>query len=200
MTALTELRQLMPNRRMTRTEAFVIAERQATLLLKLNQITDGPVPSTIVTELPCLKVATRTPMASSGASKWMKPRWVILLNGVEPVARQKFSLGHELYHVILHLYAKQFFTDPMTGADRLLVEGLCDYFAGCLWMPKTFVKRAFGSGTQDYVELARKFQVSPQAIHVRLLQLGLVDSYGRHSEIDNAYLRSSTASLLGRAA
>jgi Zn-dependent peptidase ImmA (M78 family) len=200
MTVLGELRRLLPNRRMTRTEAFVIAERQATLLLKLHGITEGPVPSTIITELPCLKVATRTPMASSGATKWMKPRWVILLNGLEPVARQKFSLGHEAFHVVLHPYAKQFFSRPMTGADRLFVEGLCDYFAGCLWMPRTFVKRAFASGVQDYVDLARMFQVSPQAMHVRLLQLGLVDSYGRHSEMDNAYLRSTTASLLGRAA
>jgi Zn-dependent peptidase ImmA (M78 family) len=200
MTILTELRGLVPNRRVTRTEAFVIAEQQATLLLSRAQINEAPVPSTIVTELPFVTVATRMPMASSGATKWIKPQWVVLLNGLEPVPRQKFSLGHELYHVIMHPYAAQFFVQPMTAADRRLIESLCDYFAGCLWMPRKYVKRDFARGMQDYVDLARHYAVSPQAMHVRLLQLGLTNSYGRHSEMDNTYLRSSTASPLGQAA
>ncbi|MEO6318843.1 MAG: ImmA/IrrE family metallo-endopeptidase, partial [Acidimicrobiales bacterium] len=83
-------------------------------------------------------------------------------------------------------------------------ERLCDYFAACLLMPRSWVKQAYGSGVQDVVALAERFEVSPQAMQVRLLQLGLVDRYRRCRGIDNGisdiYLRSAPASPLGLAA
>lgn len=200
MTVLAELRRVLPKRALTRTEAYVLAERQATLLLKLSNLVKPPVPTTVVSRLPFLTVAVRTPMRSSGATRWVKPRWIVLLNGMEPPARQRFSLGHELKHIIDHEHAKQFFPRVMSSSGRLSVEQLCDFFAGSLWMPRPWVKRAFASGTQDTVDLARLFEVSPQAMHVRLLQLGLIDPYARHSEMDNAYLRSKSVSPLELAA
>ena len=93
MNLLHELRALAPNRRLTITEAHSIAERQALLLLRRQSI-DGPaVPNSVIADLPFIAVAVRTPMGSSGATRWIKPRWVVLLNGLEPVARQRFSLG-----------------------------------------------------------------------------------------------------------
>ena len=93
MTLLDEIRAVLPNRRMTWAEAYVLAERQANLLLKRQGITAGPVPSTVISRLPFVHVAVRTPMGSSGATRWIKPRWVVLLNGMEPPARQRFSLS-----------------------------------------------------------------------------------------------------------
>jgi len=199
---LADLRSLSPQRRLTATEAYSVAERQATRLLSRSGITSGPVPTEVIAELPFVRVATRRLLPASGATRWVKPRWVILLNGLESPSRQRFSLAHEFKHVLDHQHRKVQVLD--TPTKRLANERLCDYFAACLLMPRTWVKQAYGSGVQDVVALAERFEVSPQAMQVRLLQLGLVDRLGRCRGIDNTisdiYLRSAPALPLGLAA
>lgn len=202
MNLLADLRSLSPQRRLTATEAYSVAERQATRLLQRSGITSGPVPTEVITELPFVQVATRRLLPASGATRWVKPRWVILLNGLESPSRQRFSLAHELKHVLDHTHRQMRVLD--TPTKHLANERLCDYFAACLLMPRSWVKQAYGSGVQDVVALAERFEVSPQAMQVRLLQLGLVDRYGRCRGIDNTvsdiYLRSAPASPLGQVA
>ena len=199
MNLLAQVRAIAPNRRLTMTEACIVAERQAGLVLKLLAV-DGPaVPVSALADLPFLLVATRIGMQSSGATKWIKPRWIVLLNGLEPVTRQKFSLAHELKHIVDHPRLRSL---PPTNHPQAHYETelLCDYFAGCLLMPRSWVKKAYGDGVQNVTHLAELFQVSTRAMTVRLSQLGLGENYGRHGEIDNAYLRSKPASSLGQAA
>lgn len=191
MTLLQEVREVLPDRRMTWTEAFVFAERQARLFLDRQHVRQAPVPTSVMSELPFVQVAIRTPMHSSGATRWMKPRWVVLINGAEPPLRQRFSMAHELKHILDHEYAKRFFPRLMTPDDRRRVEQLCDYFAGCLLMPRSWVREAVKDFGADPVGLAELFQVSPQAMQVRLTQLGLMTPYQRCSGIDNLYLRQS---------
>lgn len=199
MSLLQDLRRFVPNRRLTITEAYVLAERQATELLRRQGACAAPVTSSLITGLPFLTVSVRVPMRSSGATQWIKPRWIVLLNGAESPARQRFSLAHELKHVLDHPRIKAF-GGPKTPTERRRTEQLCDYFAACLLMPRAWVKSAFYSGVQDVVELADLFQVSPPAMQVRLTQLGILDPYARCSGMDNAYLRQSSASSLGLAA
>lgn len=200
MSLLQELRAIVPARRLTRTEAFVLAERQATWLLQRTGITDAPVPSTMISRLPFVHVAIRTPMSSSGATRWIKPHWVVLLNGMEPVVRQRFSLAHELKHILDHDYARQVLGPTRSKSTNRSIEQLCDFFAASVLMPRTWVKSAFADGVQDVYDLAELFEVSPQAMQVRLLQLGLIDPYARCSGIDNVYLRSLPVSPLELAA
>ena len=58
-----------------------------------------------------------------------------------------------------------------------MVERICDYFAGCLLMPRPWVKRIYCSGR--WAAPARpcpsRIRVSQAAISVRLSQIGLVD-------------------------
>jgi Zn-dependent peptidase ImmA (M78 family) len=197
---LDELRALAPQRPLTEREAYGIAERQALRLLKLSDITSGPVPSEIVAGLPYVKVHVRRLANSSGGSKWIKPRWLIVLNSFEPSVRQRFSLFHEFKHVIDHPRMRSGLLRPDTPTKYLGNERLCDYFAACVLMPRPWIKAAWTAGLQDPVALATRFEVSPQAMQVRLLQLGLVEAYRRHGEIDNVYFRSQPASLLGQAA
>lgn len=203
MKLLADLRSLSPQRRLTAVEAYGVAERQATRLLHRSGVTSGPVPTEVITDLPFVRVATRRLLPASGATRWIKPRWVILLNGLESPTRQRFSLAHELKHVLDHQHRQATGTLD-TPTKHLANERLCDYFAACLLMPRSWVKQAYGSGVQDVVALAERFEVSPQAMQVRLLQLGLVDRHGRCREIDNTisdiYLRSRPASPLGQVA
>jgi plasmid stabilization system protein ParE len=197
---LAELRALIPNRRLTHTEALILAERQAQRFLRLQGVSEGPVPTEAITCLPFLTVAVRRPLPSSGATRWIKPHWVVLLNGNEAAVRQRFSLAHEFKHILDHPHAGTTYGSRHSARVRQDTERICDYFAGCLLVPRTWLRSAWTHGVQDPATLADLFAVSQQAIQVRLTQLGLVDSTVRCSEIDDIYLRSSPLSLLTPAA
>lgn len=200
MKLLEELRAVVPSRRLTLNEGYVLAERQATILLRRQGACAAPVPATLISGLPFVTVAVRTPMQSSGATRWIKPRWVVLLNGAEPAVRQRFSLAHEFKHILDHPNAETLYGSVDSATKRRRVEQLCDYFAACLLMPRGWIKQAYADGVQDEVDLAELFEVSPQAMRVRLLQLGIVGPYARCGGMNNAYLRQLPASSLGLAA
>ena len=98
---------------------------------------------------------------------------MIVLNGAEPMTRQRFSLLHEFKHVLDNPYIEYLYRSVrgMSAADQ--AEQVCDYFAACVLMPRAWVKRAWGSGIQDFRELAQLFHVSEGAMAIRLLGLGL---------------------------
>jgi Zn-dependent peptidase ImmA (M78 family) len=187
---LDQLRAVAPNRRLSLTEAYILAERQATKFLRLTDVTAAPIPTPVIAGLPFMQVAVRLSLGSSGATQWIKPRWVVLLNAAEPKVRQRFSLAHEFKHIIDHPHMTTMYGSAMDTTSRRRLERLCDYFAACLLMPRPWVKAAFTSGIQDITDLAEVFSVSSQAMQVRLQQLGLVERYQRCSEMDNSYFRS----------
>ena len=200
MSWLAELRAIVPQRRLTFLESRTLAERQATMLLKRLGVKEPAVPTSLLAGLPWLSVsAVRLRPGAAAAVKWSNHRWTLLINEAEPTTRQRFSIGHELKHIIDHPYA-----ETVSGRPRSLqspaTEHLCDYFAACLLMPRNWIKRAYASGVQDVYDLAELFDVSAQAMQFRLLQLGIAESYHRCREIDNSYLRLSRRSPLKLAA
>jgi predicted transcriptional regulator len=201
MKLLTDLRRLVPpGRRLSDIEAYGIAERQATRLLLRSGVTYGPVPSEVIAGLQFVQVHLRR-LPSSGATKWVKPHWHIILNSLESPVRQRFSLAHELAHIINHPHLHEAYGRLDTPTARLAHERLCDYFAACLLMPRPLVKDAWAHGAQDEVELAKRFDVSAQAMHVRIIQLGLLEPPERHPDIEGIYFRDSSPALqLGLAA
>jgi Zn-dependent peptidase ImmA (M78 family) len=62
------------------------------------------------------------------------------------------------------------------------IEQVCDYFAGCLLMPRPALKRAWVDGNQSVVSLARRFGVSQAAMQVRLHQTGIAAPQPRCSQ------------------
>ena len=106
----------------------------------------------------------------------------------------------EFKHVLDHPNVGLFY-GPAGGRTRQEhVERLCDYFAGCLLVPRPWLKRALTSGIQDLSELADLFQVSQPAMQVRLLQVGLVEPYQRCAPSDTLYLRALPSPPVGLAA
>jgi len=200
MNLLDELRDIVPDRRLSITESYVLAERQATALLERRGVDAAPVPTAVIADLPFVRVALNNAMEASGETKWQKPRWLISLHATEPAVRQRFSLAHEFKHILDHKRRQRFYPLIMNLADKRRHEQLCDYFAASLLMPRTWVKQAYSFGVQDEFELARLFQVSTQAMQFRLRQLGIVDPYERCSEMNSVYLRQLPASSLGLAA
>jgi Zn-dependent peptidase ImmA (M78 family) len=140
------------------------------------------VPEKAIATLPRIQVVRSTKaIPISGSAQWAKGVWHIILNGSEAQARQRFSLAHELKHIIDNPFVHVLYpaTLGMTSHDR--AEQTCDYFAACLLMPKVWVRRAWATDrVQELPRLARRFQVSQSAMRVRLLQLGLIEPSPRY--------------------
>lgn len=124
------------------------------------------------------------PWPVSGATHWTKGTWSIVIRSNEPLGRRRFTLAHEFKHVIdyRHIDVAYPSTRFMTHYRRR--EAVCDYFAGCLLVPRPWLKKAWGQGIQDIKMLAETFEVSPAAIQTRLLQTGLIEQTERCQIID----------------
>jgi predicted transcriptional regulator len=176
---VTELRDLMPIRPLLYGEALRLAEQQAARMLASAGITGPAVPERIIADLPRVQVNRMSPFPVSGATEWSHGRWHIVLNGAEPATRQRFSLAHELKHIIDHPFVDQIYANLPEHERGTLTERVCDSFAGCLLMPKPWVERAWHNGNQHLGDLATTFGVSHAAMQVRLRQLGLGETTPR---------------------
>lgn len=172
---VTRLRDKMPLRPLRYGEALRMAELQAQQFLALTGVTEPSVPERVIAELPRIHVNRLTPFPTSGASHWAQGRWLVVVNGAEPLTRQRFSLAHELKHIIDHRFAHLIYGKFPEIEREQLIEQVCDFFAGCLLMPRPWVKRLYCSGIQHLPELAQMFGVSQAAMSVRLSQIGLTD-------------------------
>lgn len=168
------LRDFIPIRPLTRSEAMRIAELQAQRFLKLTGITEPSVPERVIAELPRVQVERISPLPVSGATHWASQRWLIILNGAEPLVRQRFSLAHELKHILDHRFVDVLYSGMPADQRHVMIEQVCDYFAGCLLMPRPWLKWAWGNGIQTLPEIALHFGVSEAAANVRLNQIGLI--------------------------
>lgn len=96
--------------------------------------------------------------------------------------RRRFSIAHEIGHAQLHL--KGVTSGVIADGSAMLrmvpgyykrapIEAQADAFAASLLMPTESIKKAFQQ-TQDLEALAHLFQVSPEAMKIRLQNLHLV--------------------------
>ncbi len=105
-----------------------------------------------------------------------KPR--IVLNSAESPNRQRFTLAHELGHYFRHLesgdhefgYVDERADLASQGVDR--EEIWSNGFAAELLMPGFAVRHYFAEGMTP-ARLAKEFNVSRQAMDIRLERLGL---------------------------
>ncbi len=173
------LRDKAPQRPLSRSEAERVAEWQAQALLQMGRVTSGATPSELITELPRVQVARDADLPVSGCLQWSAGRWLILLNGSEPLERQRFSLAHEFKHAVDHRYRETYYVDVPGDSAQAQAEHAADWFAASLLMPRREVQRAWYGGDQHIEALARRFCVSPQAMSRRLQCLGIRDAVPR---------------------
>lgn len=168
------LRDFVPIRPLRRGEALRIAELQATRFLKLVGVTEAPVTERVIAELPRVQIERVRSLPVSGATHWEHGRWLILLRAQEPPTRQLFSAAHELKHILDDRFVDVLYRGIPEADRHQFIEQVCDYFAGCLLMPRPWLKHAWaGLRIQRPPDLARHFGVSEQAVEVRLSQVGL---------------------------
>ena len=108
--------------------------------------------------------------------------------------RKRFTIAHEISHFVLHA-KKEFplfidkdkkpeqrimFRDSASSTGEFIKEREANAFAAALLMPKKLVEQEIQSiaieNTQDTIqELSKKFEVSVQAMSIRLANLDIID-------------------------
>jgi Zn-dependent peptidase ImmA (M78 family) len=183
---LDQVRRIMPlstldvlARALTRFEARIVAERQAMRLLRLLGITGPSVEIELVLELPDIALDVREAMPLSGHSEWDADRqqWIITINRDDSLWRSRATLAHELKHILDDPFRGLLYPDwprDVVMAPPEDAEAICDYFAGCVLVPKAWLTRAWVEETHEITELASLFDVSERLVRVRLKQVGLV--------------------------
>lgn len=195
---IAALRDVVPIRPLTRNEAFAVAERQSRMLHQLVGSTAPPFADRHITELARVHVEHVSPWPTSGATHWVNGQWVIVLNAAEPAVRQRFSLAHELKHILDHRFIDVIYND-IPGPERAdFVEQICDYFAGAVLMPRPWLERAWDDGTRNAFALARQFNVSHAVMRMRLTQIGLASPTPRCSRPPRHWAIESIKTAGGR--
>lgn len=197
-TIIRDIRALTPSYPLTDFQAKSITERQTTKFLQLLAIERAPVNVSSITEIPRVEVVVRTSHqlgGLSGLSEWNKGRWQIAVNRDDSTTRRRFTLAHEFKHVLDHPFMHVLYADQWGRIDERRVENICDYFAACLLMPRTWVKHAWTRMTQNHTKLAAYFRVSPAAMTRRLADLKLSEPHPCHWQQESVarYFRTGIA-------
>ncbi len=169
--------------------------QEARRLLKSAQITNPPVKVDKIAEKLKAKL-TFEPFEGeddiSGILFRDGKQTVIGINSSHSNVRQRFTIAHEIGHLVLHdgeLFIDQAvrvnFRDKRSGQAINLQEIEANKFAAELLMPdamirdqiaKRIVKKKIATESSLISELARIFEVSEQAMGFRLFNLGIISS------------------------
>jgi predicted transcriptional regulator len=173
---IEQLQALVPRRCLSRYEAMAVAELQAARLRRALKIDEACFSDKDLRALPTVRVEPVNGLGVSGATRRVGNLWIILVNQGEAEVRQRFTIAHEIKHILddqatVHLHRRGL----LASGQNWLTERICNYFAANLLMPRLWVKRAWVSTSQDPMQLARLFEVSADAMRFRLEQLGLAD-------------------------
>lgn len=118
-------------------------------------------------------------------------RWVIVVNALHPDVRQRFTIAHELGHLLLHGYthphADTRFRIRLNGGSSTTTEDIeeiqANRFAAELLMPQHLIVPRLDLDLLEYAsttgqaealplaQLAHEFAVSQQALSIRLAHL-----------------------------
>ena len=173
------VRDLVPRRVLEDHEARFVAERQARRLSQLLDLTGPVVDLAAIFSLPRLDVRLQPGLPVSGFSEWSRSRWVVAINVDDHVTRQRFTLAHELKHILDNPFIEVLYPGRDGKPSGKRAEAICDYFSACLLMPRNEVKALWGQGNQRVDDLASHFAVSRAAMGLRLHQLGLTSTRRR---------------------
>jgi hypothetical protein len=100
--------------------------------------------------------------------------WMVYLNPARPEVRKRYTVAHEVGHVLLHGASHGAARARSGGGSRMKsFEREADEFAAELLMPRDFLARAVADCGADVERLRRLFKVSKSAMQIRLAELGL---------------------------
>ena len=122
-------------------------------------------------------VDPRLPPGISSQIDVQSARVLITVNGSHAPQRQRFTLAHAIGHCVLHREAigNALVEDAYLRGAGLApaVDAEADRYAADLVMPADLVGSFWNQGVRSVSEMARRFDVTPEAAQTRLSQLGI---------------------------
>lgn len=150
-------------------------EELATQAIDHVDFKDLPVPIEQIAESFHLEVVP-FPFHDKLSGLLKKDDGVIGVNESHHPLRQRFTIAHELGHFLLGHGMGEDNRDAIDEAfdSPRPQEREANYFASCLLMPEEWVKKEVKKNGLDIEKLSKSFNVSKQAITIRLLELRLI--------------------------
>ena len=100
----------------------------------------------------------------------------IVFNNSKSVVRKRFSVAHELGHLHMgHVHGNSSIDLGSTNFD----EQEANHFAANLLMPPTMLRKDIKSGMKDVDNLAKRYNVSTEAMWWQIDKSGLLNSLSR---------------------
>jgi len=157
---------------------FGLVERLAEKYLKMGRICQPPVPVDIIRladDQHPVEVRQPPLKAYHGAIWRLREGWVIQLRNDDPSATKRFTLFHEVFHILAHRSATPVFSKrrDKRGRGHTFNEMLADTFAAYILMPRQWVKEKWAE-VKDLDKMAKIFDVPKPAMSIRLREMGLI--------------------------
>lgn len=161
------------------------ARRRAEQLLEATGTTEPPVDVERIAEfLEFTVIPFDFPESTSGITFIEGDVKTIGVNSLHAPVRQRFSVAHEIGHYLMghdnYDYGATYIEDRPTFLDpqnRQEVEA--NEFAAQLLMPPKMLKQDAAQIGLDASALAKRYQVSEQAMWIQLIDLGIASDYQR---------------------
>lgn len=135
-----------------------------------------PVPADLITHgddnLP-IEVRELPFKAHHGAIWRLNDCWAIQLNSNDTPARKRFTLYHEIFHILAHCKATPVFKKISSSPAGSFNELLADHFAVIILMPEKQVKEKWAE-VKDINQMATMFDVPKSVVWFALKHLSLV--------------------------
>ncbi len=135
-----------------------------------------PVPTNLITRaydnLPI--EIRRVPLKAYHGAVWrLSDCWLIHLNNKDTPARQRFTLYHEIFHILAHGKSTPVFKKTSCSNEGTFNELLADHFAAIMLLPEKLVKEMWPR-TKDVSQMAGIFDVPKPVMYFDLRAMRLV--------------------------
>jgi len=153
---------------------FQLITRLATKYLVEAGIDRPPVPSNIIThDYDNIPIEVReVPLKAYHGALWgLSSCWVIQLSSYDKPARQRFTLYHEIFHILAHCRSTPLFKKS-SGREGSFNELLADHFAAVMLLPEEWVREKW-TEVKDLSKMATIFDVPKPVMYLSLRGMGL---------------------------
>ena len=156
-------------------KVFQLVERLAEEYIGRAGVNRPPVPTEIVSlvdEQHRIEIRQPSLRACHGGVWRLRDKWVIQLKSDDWPTVKRFTLFHEIFHILAHHRATPVFRKRGSKVGSFN-ELLADYFAGCILMPRKWVTEKWVE-VKDLDRMSEIFEVEKSLMWIRLREIGLV--------------------------
>jgi hypothetical protein len=139
-------------------------------------VTHPPVPENVITRAPDgLPIEVRrVPLKAYHGAVWqVNDSWVVHLNSQDTPAKQRFTLYHEIFHILAHGKATPVFKRRFSIKEGTFNELIADHFSACLLLDEMRLK-ALWPKVRDLGKMAAIFEVPKPVVYLGLRAHGLI--------------------------